>query len=76
MLRHKAPSDYNLILKPCNCNRCLANIGFKGDHLARRRNFERLDGRRTNCLSNGVRKTLVHRSENGDCNNVNSCLKM
>ena len=54
-----------------NCNRLLANIGSEGDHLARRRNLKRLDGRRTNSLGNGVRETLVYRGENRDCNNVN-----
>lgn len=71
-----APSDYNRFLKPCKCNRRLANVGSEGDHIARGRNFERLDGRHTNCLGNGVRETLVHRSENGDCDNVNNCLKI
>jgi hypothetical protein len=59
-----------------NCNRLLANIGSEGDHLARRRNLERFDGRRTNGLGNGVRETLVYRSENRDCDNVNSCLNL
>ena len=59
-----------------DCNRLLANVGFEGDHLARRRNLERPDGRRADCLGNGVRESLVYRSENGDCDNVNSCLKI
>lgn len=56
-----------------DCNRLLANVGFEGDHLARRCNLERLDGRLADCFGNGVRETLVYRSENGDCDKINNC---
>lgn len=57
-------------------NRLLANVGFEAGRLTRRCNLERLDGRCADCLGNGVRETLVYRSENGDCDKFNNYLKI
>jgi hypothetical protein len=49
-----------------NRNRSLANVSPQRDNISRTCNRERLDGRRADGIGNGIRETLVYRSEYRD----------
>ena len=56
-------------------NRLLANVSLQGDNCCRGCNRERQGGRRADGLGNGIRETLVYRSEYSNCNSVKHSLE-